>query len=244
MDAIEPYLQHASSIIELDHGDNDQQDDHEHKQLQEEDGMIEVRVHGDSISNNYYGMSSTFGASFSSSFHDNDDVDIDDQTATKNLELVYFLNNEQGLLGCEQYRNQEKRKKIRDKVLILSRGGCTFTTKVQWAQEAGAKAVIFVNNDTSGTAFRAMSDNTMNESVTNKMIPSMTVSLEDGIDIITFDEASKENQMNIKVDLIKSFIRNTSHNSDTGSGSRSIISNKKPVHIKLHGEIVHNFIVF
>ncbi|KAI8149818.1 hypothetical protein BJV82DRAFT_490920, partial [Fennellomyces sp. T-0311] len=84
--------------------------------------------------------------------------------------IVYFLNDER-LLGCKQYR-QADRELIRDRVLLVSRGGCTFYRKTVWAQEAGASAVIFVNND-SGT-FRAMPSDVEPDSVP-VTIPSITL---------------------------------------------------------------------
>lgn len=49
-------------------------------------------------------------------------------------------------LGCQAFTNSSA---IKGQIALIDRGTCTFLEKVQFAQNAGAKAVIVVNNTTS-----------------------------------------------------------------------------------------------
>ncbi|KAI7874747.1 hypothetical protein K492DRAFT_115955, partial [Lichtheimia hyalospora FSU 10163] len=63
--------------------------------------------------------------------------------------------DDERLLGCNPYTEQDK-ELIKGRVLIVSRGSCTFFSKALWAQDAGATAVVFVNNEPTSGAFRAL----------------------------------------------------------------------------------------
>lgn len=58
---------------------------------------------------------------------------------------VYIFSDPKRLHACYPYSNQDA-KMIRNKVLLISRGHCNFYDKVLHAQQAGARAVILMNN--------------------------------------------------------------------------------------------------
>lgn len=74
--------------------------------------------------------------------------------------------------GCEEFAEGVS---FADSVALISRGACAFSVKAQNAEKAGAKAVIIHNNVLGGAMGMAMDDAT---------IPAVSVSLEDGTDIV------------------------------------------------------------
>lgn len=70
-----------------------------------------------------------------------------------------------------------------DKIVLVSRGDCSFVTKAENAAKAGAKAVIIHNNAAGGNMGMSMDDAT---------IPAVSVSLEDGQNIVAKLEAAEE----------------------------------------------------
>lgn len=83
-------------------------------------------------------------------------------------------------LGCSAWQNA---KDAKGKIAVVLRGGCNFTVKVQNAQDAGAIAVIVVNNQAGAPITMGGSSSTIN-------IPSIHISQDDGTKII--DVMSKE----------------------------------------------------
>jgi mannosidase alpha-like ER degradation enhancer 1 len=58
---------------------------------------------------------------------------------------VYLFSDTKRLHACDPYSYQDA-KVIRNKVLLVSRGHCNFYDKILHAQQAGARAVILMNN--------------------------------------------------------------------------------------------------
>lgn len=78
-------------------------------------------------------------------------------------------------LACETLTNSAN---INGKIALIRRGECTFVSKVQKAQDAGALAVIVVNNEGGGTFNMGGTSNTIN-------IPSIMISQTDGEALIS-----------------------------------------------------------
>ncbi|ORX49889.1 transferrin receptor ectodomain, apical domain-containing protein [Hesseltinella vesiculosa] len=80
----------------------------------------------------------------------------DDKVVLAPSQLAYFLESQgdQRFYGCDGYSEADKAR-IQGKILLVSRGECTFTRKMWWAQKAGAKAVLFVNNLANAGPFQA-----------------------------------------------------------------------------------------
>ena len=88
-------------------------------------------------------------------------------TDTVKGEFIIANNGSNSTLACDTIANN-----IKDKIVLIDRGNCTFLEKAQRAQRAGAKAIILVNN-TSGVSIFGSPD----PSVT---IPMVMVSQADG----------------------------------------------------------------
>lgn len=58
---------------------------------------------------------------------------------------IYIFSDTKRLYACDPYSRQDA-KMIYNKVLLISRGHCNFYDKVVHAQQAGARAVILMNN--------------------------------------------------------------------------------------------------
>lgn len=91
---------------------------------------------------------------------------------------VHVFNDEKRLYGCEAYTRKDS-KLIQGKILLISRGKCIFTEKVLNAQKAGAKAVIFLNNQ-AGQAFRIIGSTTK----TTIKIPSLIINQKDTLSLL------------------------------------------------------------
>lgn len=90
---------------------------------------------------------------------------------------VYIFSDEKKLYGCEAYTRKDS-KVIKGKILLISRGKCNFIDKVLNAQKAGAKAVIFLNNQ-PGHEFRIVGTT----KVTVK-IPSLIINQKDTLSLL------------------------------------------------------------
>jgi large repetitive protein len=88
---------------------------------------------------------------------------------------VVLVNDGAGLNptdGCEAFVNS-----VAGKIALIDRGNCTFTSKVEKAQNAGALGVIIINNQAPGVI-------TMGGTPTITItIPTLMISLSDGIDV-------------------------------------------------------------
>jgi hypothetical protein len=67
-----------------------------------------------------------------------------DKIITSNKPII-FLADKEKIFGCTEYHWRDK-VRIFGKILIISRGQCTFLEKLTFAKRAGAKAVIVLNN--------------------------------------------------------------------------------------------------
>lgn len=97
--------------------------------------------------------------------------------------------------GCEPIRN-----KIKGKIALIDRGGCTFTQKTTNAQNAGAEGVIVVNNEPGGLPSMGGADDPFFE------IPSVGVSQADGT---LFKDAAAEDKTKATLLLDEDFIAGT-----------------------------------
>lgn len=176
--------------------------------------VVEIRTQGTSTSHMFAGVESAFGPSFST-------VELHNEKA-----VIFLHQDDERLLGCNPYTEEDK-KWIKDRVLIVSRGSCTFFSKAQWAQDAGATAVIFVNNEPTSGAFRALTAE-MDIDTNHIHIPSMMLSLQDGIEL-----ASLLSDTALRMDFIKPF----------DSLSSTSLSFKEPVRLLLQQVPVHNFVI-
>src|SRR5690606_27873306 len=96
---------------------------------------------------------------------------------TENLAVVIDDNANGGTDandGCENITNAAA---INGKIALVKRGNCNFTVKVKKAQDAGAKAVVVVNNVAGAPINMGGEDPTI-------VIPSVMISMNDGNPII------------------------------------------------------------
>ncbi|KAI9356618.1 hypothetical protein BD770DRAFT_103473 [Pilaira anomala] len=99
---------------------------------------------------------------------------------------IYMLNNEQNLFGCKPYSKKEMMS-IRGKMLLVNRGQCQFIDKVKYAQEAGAKSVLFLNHQQGSRRFGASSRSSSDDDDDDRVIgtiPSFMISYEDAISLL------------------------------------------------------------
>ncbi len=90
-------------------------------------------------------------------------------TTPVNGDIVYIADNTASHLGCNPYTAGA----LTGKVALIDRGTCLFTIKTKNAQDAGAIAVIVVNNIAGGPVNMGGVDPTIT-------IPTISVSLSDG----------------------------------------------------------------
>ncbi|KAI8380074.1 glycoside hydrolase [Blakeslea trispora] len=83
--------------------------------------------------------------------------------------------SDQVIYGCHPY-DKEQANQIRGRVMLISRGRCSFYEKVLYAQEAGAQAVILMNNQPDQAPFRATG--------ATLQIPSVMVSYQDSLVLV------------------------------------------------------------
>jgi hypothetical protein len=92
---------------------------------------------------------------------------------------VFIFSDKKRLDGCEKYTKKDS-KDIKGRILLMTRGTCTFYDKVMNAQLAGAKSVIFLNNQ-KGDNFRASTNEAQKKKV---KIPSLLISQQDALSLI------------------------------------------------------------
>jgi extracellular elastinolytic metalloproteinase len=115
---------------------------------------------------NYNGVSAGFGPG------------IPTTPITENLAVVIDDNAGGGTNpndGCENITNAAQ---LNGKIVMIQRGNCDFVVKVKKAQDAGAKAVVMVNNVAGAPIAMGGTDPTIN-------IPSVMISMNDGNPIIS-----------------------------------------------------------
>ncbi|CAO3640317.1 unnamed protein product [Mucor hiemalis] len=96
---------------------------------------------------------------------------------------VYLFGDETRLFGCESYTYKDA-KAIRGRILLVSRGKCSFYDKVIHAQTAGAKAVIFLNNNKDEEPFIVTATNAAASKKKKVIIPSFMISQRDALSLI------------------------------------------------------------
>ena len=114
---------------------------------------------------NYSGLIAAFGAG------------LPTPPVTENLAVVIDDNANGGTDvndGCENITNASA---INGKIALIKRGTCNFTVKVKKAQDAGAKAVVMVNNVAGAPITMGGEDPTIT-------IPAVMISMENGNPII------------------------------------------------------------
>lgn len=90
---------------------------------------------------------------------------------------IYLFHDIKKLYGCDPYSRKDS-KVVKNKILLISRGGqCTFIEKVLHAQKAGAKAVIFLNNQYGDIRIVGTSEIPVK-------IPSMIISHQDTLSLL------------------------------------------------------------
>ncbi|GAA5801254.1 hypothetical protein EDC94DRAFT_629478 [Helicostylum pulchrum] len=94
---------------------------------------------------------------------------------------IHIFSDENNLYGCNAYTKKEMLL-IQDKILLVSRGKCNFLDKVINAQQAGAKAIIFLNNKEGEHEFRISTDDTAHSSIIT--IPSLIISYNDALSLL------------------------------------------------------------
>ena len=75
--------------------------------------------------------------------------------------------------ACDPLTNDEDNNSLVDKVAIIDRGNCSFTTKIRHAEEAGAIAAIVVNNIDDGLGLIMSGSRSLS-------IPSISISYQEG----------------------------------------------------------------
>ncbi|CAO3624035.1 unnamed protein product [Cunninghamella blakesleeana] len=198
------------------------------------DGEIELRLLGKDQSKLYTAVESNFGGSFlkdtindDSGDEEEDIYDVDKTSFNQEdqeYRVIHFLGDDR-LFGCEEY-NTIDAEKIKGKILITSRGKCTFYTKVRWAEKAGANGVLFINNEEKASAFKAMSEYNGNSPYHKVTIPSATMTRESGAQLLDFLNLYDTTRMTFNKPT-----KETSLISSTLSG------------VKINGKFVNNWIV-
>ncbi|WP_405250980.1 T9SS-dependent M36 family metallopeptidase [Dokdonia sp. Asnod3-C12] len=142
-----------------------------------------VSVNGGSLAGSYIGAPAVFGAELSS-----------DVALSGNLVLTLDDNAGESTDindGCDAYTNAAE---INGSIAVIRRGVCQFGTKVLTAEEAGAVAVIIVNN-VAGTPFNMVGGD-VGDQVT---IPSLMIGAQDGEALIEALENGEEINVSILV---------------------------------------------
>ncbi|KAI7894933.1 uncharacterized protein EV154DRAFT_414409 [Mucor mucedo] len=122
---------------------------------------ISIKTSDHEFSYEYLGIRSDFGPPFTTIDHGD----------------VYLFHDLKKLYGCDPYSRKDS-KIIKNKILLVSRGGqCTFIEKVLHAQKAGAKAVIFLNNQHGDIRI-------VGTAKTPVRIPSMIISHQDTLSLL------------------------------------------------------------
>jgi mannosidase alpha-like ER degradation enhancer 1 len=129
------------------------------------DNEISIKTSDDTQCFEYLGTRSDFGPTYINISHGD----------------VFIFGDEKRLHGCEPWSRKDARL-FKGRVLLLSRGKCAFFDKVIYAQEAGAKAVIFLNNQKEENMFRILAPTT----TANKqaLIPSLIINQKDSLSLI------------------------------------------------------------
>lgn len=86
-----------------------------------------------------------------------------------NMAELEFING----FGCAPIQSGK------NKVMVISRGQCNFEDKAWYAQQAGARAVIFLNNQQEGNLFRMASSDSK-----KIRIPSVLLSYNDSLTFV------------------------------------------------------------
>ncbi|WP_068598684.1 T9SS-dependent M36 family metallopeptidase [Vaginella massiliensis] len=114
------------------------------------------------IAGNYQGVKASFGPSL-------------DQTVSGNFVIARTTSDSSTYEGCTTLSNATD---IAGNIAVIQRGNCDFVTKVKNAQNAGAKAVIMVNNAAGDPIVMGGTDSTIT-------IPSVMVKQNDGASFIS-----------------------------------------------------------
>lgn len=96
---------------------------------------------------------------------------------------VYIFGDEKRIFGCDPYTYKEARE-IRGRILLVSRGKCSFYDKVIHAQRAGAKAVVFLNNNKDEEPFIVTAAKSAALKQTKALIPSFMISQRDALNLV------------------------------------------------------------
>ncbi|KAF7723480.1 alpha mannosidase-like protein [Apophysomyces ossiformis] len=161
LDAVKPYLR--DEVLQLEAIDASGY----HSAYSIDTTDIEIRLHGVHQSHTYIAAESEFGLPILS---------------LADRKPIAFVRDDR-FFGCKPYDASDKQL-VQGKVLILSRGHCSFYRKAIWAQEAGAIAVIFINNQDNEKSFRALPTVELGIPDIDIMIPTMTITKESGIELL------------------------------------------------------------
>ncbi|MGO3689218.1 MAG: T9SS-dependent M36 family metallopeptidase [Psychroflexus halocasei] len=137
--------------------------------------LPQINITNSSASGEYFGIEAAFGPALST------------EALIANLVLA---ENENSLNAYEACNNLTNPAEIDGKIAVIKRGNCSFTDKVMNAQNAGAIAVIVVNNE-AGQPIRMGGENT------SIIIPSLMITQFDGQNIISALENNETLTTNI-----------------------------------------------
>ncbi|OFX69666.1 MAG: hypothetical protein A2X12_01110 [Bacteroidetes bacterium GWE2_29_8] len=108
-------------------------------------------------------------------------------------DLIYVQDKDNSFLGCSS--NGYPTDIFKGKIALIDRGGCSFEYKTLLAQQAGAKAVIIVNNELGNSVLSTMGESEGYGSLIK--IPVVMVGNNDGLKLKNFINNGKSVQLSI-----------------------------------------------
>ncbi|KAI8586342.1 glycoside hydrolase [Geranomyces variabilis] len=99
-------------------------------------------------------------------------------------------------LGCAPHPVDMAANIIEGNLLLLSRGGCSFSEKTEWAELAGAIGIVVANNEGSGIFPMAPGENV---TVDTASIPSAMVSAREGAMLVQRLRKSASGRLNVQL---------------------------------------------
>ncbi|RHZ74194.1 hypothetical protein Glove_227g50 [Diversispora epigaea] len=127
---------------------------------------------------------------------------------TEALPISYLMKIPLSSNGCKSYKAEKNI--IKDKILFVKRGGCTFVEKVSNAQAAGAKALLVASDD--NILFRPVLSSEFDE--TPYSIPCILITNESGMELDRLLSKSSDVRITLMPDIREpsTYISNDSNN--------------------------------
>jgi hypothetical protein len=116
--------------------------------------------------------------------------------------LLFDTNSTEPVLACGEPLNNLNLDSLsivdESPIVMIDRGNCTFTKKVQNVENAGGHIALIVNNEDSNPEHTIMSDDGNGKSIT---IPAVLISKNDGQILKDFNRAHPEKRIVLEIDF-------------------------------------------